>query len=247
MSALADALAELGRAGVKADPRDAPKGLEGPRLIDVLLAAACARGDPAAIALFERSYFTHAVRALRKMGLTASLADDIVSWMRFEVFARDGKPLVATYSGRGDLGSWVRSVAVHEGLKRVKRQRREVEPDAAAEIPVAAVELGLSRGAHGKEFTRALKACFRELSVEQRNLLRQYFLDGLTIDALAKLYSIHRSTAARRVDAARAELVGKVKAQLQRDLGMSSHTVEEVITLSNLDESLNGLLRKTRV
>ncbi|MBL8949994.1 MAG: hypothetical protein JNK82_04400 [Myxococcaceae bacterium] len=246
MSERDDAVAELARLGVKVTTATVPKGVEGPRVLDVLLAEACARGDGAAIALFEKTYFPHATRALAKMGLPGSLADDVVSWMRFELFARDGKPLTATYSGRGDLGSWVRSIAVHEGLKRVKKARREVDPEAVAELPVPAIELGMVSGAHGKEFTRALQETFRELSVDQRNLLRQYFLDGLTIDALAKLHAIHRSTAARRVDAARAELVEKVKGRLKVELGMSNQTVEEVITLSNLDESLGGLLRKTK-
>jgi len=248
MSGLAEAVAELAKAGVKIDAAAFAKGrsLDGLRLADLALAWACGRGDGAAIALFEQRYFPQAERALKKMKLSQTLSDDVLGWMRFELFARPGGPLIATYSGRGDLGSWVRSIAVHQALKQAKKQRRDVTPEAAAELPVPEAGLASMRGAYGKQFTRALDECFRALSVEQRNLLRQYFLDGLSIDVLAKLHAVHRSTAARRVDAARAALAAAVRERLLKDLALSRSDVDEVITLSNLDESLGGLLRRTR-
>jgi RNA polymerase sigma-70 factor (ECF subfamily) len=101
------------------------------------------------------------------------------------------------------------------------------------------------KGAYGKEFTRALDESFRSLEVGERNLLRQYFLDGLSIDALARLYDIHRATAARRVTAAREKLTERVKVRLVEQLNLGESSVQEVITLSNLDESLSTLLRKS--
>jgi RNA polymerase sigma-70 factor (ECF subfamily) len=210
------------------------------------LAWACARHDEAAIRHFERTYFGEARRALAKLKLSATLADDVLGWMRFELFVRPEGALVATYSGRGDLGSWVRAIAVHEALKRARKARREVTPDALADLPVPEPELAAMRGAHGAAFTRALSDSFRALTPEERNLLRQYFLDGLTIDTLAGLYKIHRATAARRVSAARTRLVDQVRAALIRDLALSEAGVDQVITLSNLNESLGQLLRATR-
>lgn len=209
------------------------------------LAWACAQKNEAAIGHFERTYFAQAKRALKKMKLSQTLTDDVLGWMRFELFARPG-PLVMTYSGRGDLGSWVRAIAVHEALKRARKERRDVTPDEAAELPMPDVELSAMRGAYGPQFTRALADGFRAMSTEERNLLRQYFLDGLTIDVLAGLYKVHRATAARRVTAAREALVKKVRDGLVRELQLSETGVDQVITLSNLDESLSALLRKTR-
>lgn len=223
--------------------RDSAAGLH---LADLALAWACSQGQTPALVLFEREHFAQAARALRRMRLSETLADDVLGWMRFELFARPQGGLLGTYSGRGDLGSWVRSIAVHEALKRVRRQRREVTPEAAADLPVPEAGLVAMRGAHGAEFTRALDESFRALSTQQRNLLRQYFLDGLTIDVLARLYKVHRATAARWVAAARTELVEKVRARLARELALSEAGVDEVITLSNLQESLGELLRRTR-
>ena len=213
---------------------------------DLALAFACAQKNEPALIHFERTYFAQASRALKKMKLSGTLADDVLGWMRFELFARPQGPLVLTYSGRGDLGSWVRAIAVHEALKRVRRERRDVTPEVAADLPMPDAELSAMRGAYGVEFTRALADSFGAMSTQERNLLRQYFLDGLTIDTLAGLYKIHRATAARRVTAAREELVERVRTSLVRELKLSQTGVDQVITLSNLKESLGALLRKTR-
>lgn len=220
---------------------------DGPlRVFELALAWACMQRSEPAILYFERTYFPEAGRALRKMKLSRTLAEDVFGWMRFELFVRPDGALIGTYSGRGDLGSWVRAIAVHEALKRARKARREVSADEVPELPMPEPELVAMRGAYGAEFTRALSESFRSLAAEERTLLRQYFLDGLTIDVLAKLYQIHRATAARRVAAARTRLVDRVRAALARDLALSEAGIDAVITLSNLDESLSQLLRNTR-
>jgi RNA polymerase sigma-70 factor (ECF subfamily) len=216
-----------------------------PQTEALVLVFACLRGDSAAITHLEREYFAKVRGALKKMNV-GGLEDELIDWLRFELFAREQGPLLATYSGKGDLTGFLRAIAVHEALKRLKKQKREVTPEAMAELPVPEIELATMKGAYGKEFTRALDEAFRSMTVEERNLLRQYFLDGLSIDALAKLYDIHRATAARRVTAAKEKLTGRVKETLVSALQLGESSVQQVITLSNLDQSLSKLLRKTR-
>jgi RNA polymerase sigma-70 factor, ECF subfamily len=216
------------------------------RIADLSLALACERGDTAAIAVFERTHLAMVRRALGKLKINPAIIDDVLGWMRFELFVRPAPALIATYSGRGDLGSWTRAIGVHESIKRARRARREVSPELAPELPVPAPELVAMRGAYGQTFTQALSSAFGKLEASERTLLRQYFLDGLTIDVLAELYQIHRATAARRVAAARERLVDAVRDILKTQLGVSDQSVDEIITLSNLDESIGTLLRLTR-
>lgn len=216
------------------------------RIADLALAVACERGDDAAIRLFERTHLAMAKRALAKLKINPAIVDDVLGWMRFELFVRPAPTLISTYSGRGDLASWTRTIGVHEAVKRARRARREVSPELAPELPVPAPELVAMRGAYGETFTRALSSAFAKLEANERTLLRQYFLDGLTVDVLAELYQIHRATAARRVTAARERLVDSVRAMLKTELNIGDHSVDEIITLSNLDESLGTLLRRTR-
>lgn len=247
--ALEAALAALEARGISLDGKAFARFVAGKpqaHLEDLGVAFACAKGQPAAVQLLERVHLAQAERALRKMNLGSSVVEDVMGEVRFELFAREGGALIGTYSGRGALGGWVRAIAVHAALKRAKKQRREVTPEAAADLPVPAVELAALRGAYGAQFTRALDSSFRALPLEQRNLLRQSFLDGLSIDVLAGLLQVHRATAARRVAAAREALTSAVKAQLMRELQLGETSVQEVISLSNLQESLSALLRRTR-
>lgn len=250
-AALARASSHLKAVGAKADARAledflrAPHRREATHVEDLALAFACGQGDPAALAAFEQTWIPRAVRALRKVRIDATVVDDVLGWLRFQLFARDGEPLIQTYSGRSDLGAWLRAIVIHEALRRVKRQRRELTPEAAADIPVPDVELSAMRGAYGASFTKAMKAGFQALPVEQRNLLRQYFLDGLTIDALAGLYRVHRATAARWVQAAREALSGNVRALLKADLKLQDSSIDRLITVDNLEVSLSKILRKT--
>ncbi|MFT3713139.1 MAG: sigma-70 family RNA polymerase sigma factor [Archangium sp.] len=215
-----------------------------PQVEALALVFACVQGKTPAIRHLEDRYFPKVRGALKKMN-AGGLEDELIDWLRFELFAREQGPLLSTYSGKGDLTAFLRAIAVHEALKRLKKQKREVDADAVEELPMPQVELAAMKGAYGKEFTRALDESFRSLEVTERNLLRQYFLDGLSIDALAKLYDIHRATAARRVTAAKEKLTDRVKARLIEQLNLGESSVQEVITLSNLDESLSTLLRKS--
>lgn len=217
-----------------------------PHLEELALAFACLHGDARAIERFEREYFPHAERALRRMNADQTLRDDVISWMRGELFVRPQGGLLASYSGRGELAGWLRSVATREALKRLESGKKEVPADALEELPLPASELAFLRGAHAAQFTRAFNDAFAALTPEERNLLRQHFLDGLSIDVLARLYDVHRATAARRLVAARTALVEDVRTRLKRELALSTGGVDELITLSNLDESLEVLLKKTR-
>lgn len=232
----------------KLDPKQFEKWLgprkSAPQRDALALVFACLQGDSAAVRQLEAAHFPKVRSALKKMNV-GGLEDELIDWLRFELFAREQGPLLETYTGKGDLTGFLRAIAVHEALKRLKKQKREVTPEAVAELPMPEVELAAMKGAYGKQFTRALEESFRSLELPERNLLRQYFLDGLSIDALAKLHHIHRATAARRVNAAKDKLTERVKQKLIAELQLGESSVREVITLSNLDESLGTLLRKS--
>lgn len=81
------------------------------------------------------------------------------------------------------------------------------------------------------------------LTEQQRAVLRQYHIDGLTIDQLAALYRINRATAARWVARARLDVVTITRARLIADSGLPSADVDSIIRLvrSQLSISLRQL------
>jgi RNA polymerase sigma-70 factor (ECF subfamily) len=249
---LNDAVQGLRALGARVDTRaleawlNAPRRKAGPHRADLALAFACFKGDAAALAFFERTWVVKAQRTLEKARFDAAVVDDVLGWLRFELFARDGERLIETYSGKSDLGAWLRAIVLHQAVHQVKRRRREVthHGDEHA-VPVPSGDLVALQGAYGPQFTQAIEKSFRALSVEQRNLLRQYFLDGLSIDVLAKMHQVHRATAARRVKAASDALNESVRAELKLALQAGDGTVDKLFTAANLQQSLSKILRKT--
>jgi RNA polymerase sigma-70 factor (ECF subfamily) len=184
----------------------------------LFLAYHCLGGDSRALGLLEERYLPQVGRALGRMKLSSAAIDDIKASLREKLFfAQQGaRPLVADYSGRGELGVWLRSIAVHLALKLKKNERKHVEADehvgslAAKGNP----ELDYLRERHAAQFTAALHRALEGLSVRERNLLRQHYLDGLSLDALGELYRVHRATAARWVAGAREAVLQAVRAEL---------------------------------
>ncbi len=77
------------------------------------LAAACLRGVPAAIEAFEREVLPSARRALAGRA-DAAVVDEILQRVRARLLTEiHGAPRLAIYGGRGPIGGFVRTVAVH--------------------------------------------------------------------------------------------------------------------------------------
>ncbi len=216
---------------------------------DLYLACACARGHPLAIAYVEHEHFPAARRALARMSLPGSLEEDVLATLceRLFVSSAGAPPLIASYSGRGELGRWLRSVAVNAALRASRDHDRWVplETRGVEEIPVADAELAFLRGASVGAFQSALRDAFAALERRDRNLLRQYFLDGLTLEGLARLYGVHSSTVWRRIEASRKALVDGVRARLRTMLGLSESGVNSVVRSACEHASVAGLLRPT--
>jgi RNA polymerase sigma-70 factor (ECF subfamily) len=66
-------------------------------------------------------------------------------------------------------------------------------------------------------FARALAG----MSTEDRLLLKQRFVHGLTCDELAAMYGMHRATAARRVSDLRGKLVAATREDVTRELDIA--------------------------
>jgi RNA polymerase sigma-70 factor, ECF subfamily len=217
---------------------------------DLYLACACDRGDTAAIAAFDARYMPEIDRALERLRVAPLIADDLKGGMREKLFfPKDGdRSLLAGYSGRGEIGAWLRAVAVRAARKTLRPARAtpaEREAEFGAGAPGADPELGYLRATFAAESTSALAEAIAELPVRDRNLLRQYYIDGLTVDQLGKLYRVHRATAARWVTDVRDALVKDVQRRLMRRLRLDENELKSVMRAarSQLDLSIQRLLQ----
>ena len=228
-------------------PADAAETIGQLRIGDLYLACACTRGDDAAIAAFQRTYFGEIDFAARR----ARAAPDIAAEARQNigrVLFSGPSPAIADYAGRGDLRGWVRVTAMREVLRLLARAQREIPVDDEAFLdalsPAVDPELGYVRSMYRDDFDAAFRTAVAALSDRERELLRRQLIDGTTIDELAAMHGVHRATAARWFQAARKALLDGTRRELEHRLGASSSEVDSIIRLlvSRIDVSLERLL-----
>ena len=215
---------------------------------DLWLALACMNGDGAACELFDRQFVSRLRPALGQFGLSADEIDETLQMLRTKLLVGDGEgPRIAEYSGRADLRMWLRTIALRAAID-LRRAHRDVQADDAELAAQPAIaddpELVHLRDRYRDELAAAVTAAIRELDARDRLLLKYHYLDGLSVDRIGALYTIHRATAARWVAAAREALATRAQRILIAKLRVTPSELRSIARLveSQLDLSMRRLL-----
>ena len=216
---------------------------------DLYLAYGCARGDARAIGQFEATFGSELAIIRARLRRAEAEADDFVQICRQRLLAPP-KPKIADYSGQGDLRNWLRVTLLrmlidYQRANRRRDQQEELvdsEPRAIDEPPDA--ELTILKQKYGEAFRTSFEAAVRDLSAEERNVLRLHFAEGLGIDRIAALFGCHRATAARRITRARGALLRATRARLMQELRLDVDELDSVMRLieSNVHVSVQRVL-----
>src|SRR5262249_27868838 len=142
---------------------------------------------------------------IARIDRSPAFAEEITQVVRERLLVRrDGAPpRIADYAGRGALASWLRVIAVRAALDR---RPDDDDDDSAAPDQLAAdaaPQLAVLRPRHAAAMTEALREAVAALAPEQRVILRMYFASGQSTEQIAAVLRVNRSTAARRLVAAR--------------------------------------------
>jgi RNA polymerase sigma-70 factor, ECF subfamily len=226
------------------------QGPEGLKVADLYLAFACTQGDAAALRSFEQHYMPEMEASLVRLRLPDFQREELGQELRQKLLVAQDEtgPRIGTYGGRGDLRRWVRAVATREGLVLLRKHTPEVEMEEEffEAFPAAAedVELQHVRREYQVEFKKAFEEALASLPPEERNLIRQHFIDGLSTPRLAALHGAHRVTLFRRLKHACETLVERTRKLLLERLPMSEGELASLNRLirSQLDVSLERLL-----
>lgn len=214
---------------------------------DVYLAAACGQGDAGAIAAFCAQLFPPTRASLAKLGADDATIDEVLQRLRITLFVGDTgrQRQIGSYSARGRLRSWVRTIAVRT-CRRLMGTGHGDDAAALENLPIAGddPEIELLKEQYGEQFRASFRAALAALSDRERNVLRQHYIDGLSIDKLGTLYRVHRATAARWVSRARRALLDTTRTNLVTELGIQTIEVDSIIRLvrSQLDISIHDFL-----
>ena len=214
------------------------------RLEDLALARACAAGHERAWEVFMKRFreklYDVARHITREDSAGRELADSVYADL-YGTRTREGERVskLNSYSGRGSLDGWLRTVLAQEYVNNYRRGRRMVSMDEEAEEgtqfaaanpePVASADPRLER---------AVAEAIRSLADADRFVLASYFLDQRTLAEIAVALKVHESTISRKVE----KLTKGLHKQVLKNLtsqGMSRRQAEEALETDVRDMTLD--------
>jgi RNA polymerase sigma-70 factor, ECF subfamily len=214
------------------------------RLEDLALARGCAAGNERAwevfMLRFREKLYDVARQITRQDGSARELADCVYADL-FGTKSREGARIskLSSYSGRGSLDGWLRTVLAQEFVNTYRKQRRLVSLDEESEeggqFPAPAVKASAPAD---PLLERATEETLGALADEERFLLASYFLDGRTLAQIARVLAVHESTISRRVE----KLTKSIRKQIVKRLvgyGMNRCQAEEALSADVRDLSLD--------
>lgn len=214
------------------------------RVEDLALARACALGNEKAwevfLTRFRVKLYDMAGPMTRESSAARELADSLYADL-YGTESRDGQRVskLASYTGRGSLEGWLRTVMAQEYINRYRRQKRLVSLEEKEEdgTHFAAPEPEPAIAVDSRVKTAADEA-LAALSAEDRFLLASYYLDGRTLAEIARLLRVHESTISRKLDKLAKSLRKQIVAELTKR-GLSRRQAEEAMEVDVRDLQVN--------
>ncbi|MBK7580200.1 MAG: sigma-70 family RNA polymerase sigma factor [Myxococcales bacterium] len=246
-AAFAQFLGERSPAG--ADPLQTLSEL---RIEELYLCCACLSGSSAAINELDRRFIADSGRALGRFRNDSQAREEALQHAREKLLTggADAPPKLAQYSGRGALGGWIRVVVVRTALNTQRAEKRHVPRDddlLATRIAEdsADPELRVMKAEYADTLAQAVAGAFRRLTSEQRNLLRMYVIDELSLAELGRLHSVDASTISRWLTKIRGRLLEDAQNELLERHALRPSECASVMRLvrSDLHLSIARLLQ----
>jgi RNA polymerase sigma-70 factor (ECF subfamily) len=214
------------------------------RVEELALARACALGHEHAWEVFLTRYreklYDVAGYITKESSAARELADSIYAEL-YGTATRDGQRAskLASYTGRGSLEGWLRTVMAQEHINRYRRQRRLVSLDEETEegIQFASAESEAAIAVDPR-VEAAVDEVLVALPSEDRFVLASYFLDEQTLAEIARTLGVHESTISRKLDRLAKSLRKQILASLGRR-GMSRRQAQEALEVDVRDLRVN--------
>ena len=215
---------------------------------DLYLACGCAAGSPKAVELFASRFFPVIKRAVAQLDVPAAWVEDIRQTVYDKLFLTDSERPAAIrhYQGTGDLATWVHVVAVRQTVDLIRKRNRE---QTMRELPEVIAsddnpELRFLKERFGSEFKAVFEEVVSRLSSKERNLLRYQLVASLTLEQIAGVYRVNRSTVVRWMQALRDKLLEQTRVGLSEKLHLTGGEFVSLMRLiqSQLQVSIKRLL-----
>jgi len=184
---------------------------------DLYLCCACAAGNAEALRVLEGDGLSLAVSAISRIEREHDFVQETLQEVREKLLVGPSAK-VLDYTGRGPLLAWLRVVATrcaldHYRSMRASAARKTELSDSLTERGIS-IESSLARLRYGSSFQSALRRAVTNLPAQDRNVLRMHVNGQCSIDEIGRAYNVHRATAARWLERARARIYEAVRREL---------------------------------
>jgi RNA polymerase sigma-70 factor (ECF subfamily) len=214
------------------------------RLEDLVLARACAAGHERAwelfMARFRELLYDSALGIAREASQAKDLADSLYADL-YGMNERDGRRTskLSSYTGRGSLEGWLRTVVAQEFINRYRTTKRlvslEEEEEEGAQFAATEPSPIL---ATDSRIDSAVDEALAALDSESRTILASYYLDGRKLAEIGRLLGFHEATASRKLDRITKTLRKSIRDVLLAR-GMSRRQVDEALEADVRDLNVN--------
>lgn len=214
------------------------------RVEELALARACARGHEPAWEVFMTRYREKLYYAAGSIARESSRARDLADGLYADLYgtvirAEQRVSKLSSYTGRGSLEGWLRTVVAQEYVNRYRRERRLISLDGESEEGEQfAASQEEPRAPVDSRLETATDQVLGALRPEDRFLLASYYLDERTLADIARALGVHESTISRRLDRLAKSLRKQLLGSLGR-LGMSRRQALEALDVDVRDFTLN--------
>jgi RNA polymerase sigma-70 factor (ECF subfamily) len=215
----------------------------GLRIEELALARACAAGQERAWEVFMSRYreklYDIATYIAKETSAARELADSLYGDL-YGTATREGLRVskLASYTGRGSLEGWLRTVLAQEFVNRYRRQRRlvslEEETEDGHELP--------ARVAVDPRVEAATDEALSALPAEDRFILASYYLDDRTLAEIGRALTVHESTISRKLDKLAKSVRKRILKTLEQE-GMSRRQAEEAMEVDVRDLHQKSVFR----
>ena len=210
------------------------------RIDELALARACAAGYNSAweifLTRFREKLYLSALRITREDSAAHELADSVYADL-YGTNTREGKRVskLSSYTGRGSLEGWLRTVLAQEYVNRYRRTKRLVSLEEESEdgVQFSSPEPESAVPADSR-LAQATDELLGQLPAEDRAVLSAYYLDGRTLAEIARMLGVHESTISRKIDKLAKSLRKQLLIALTRR-GMSRRQAEEALEVDVRD------------
>ncbi len=204
---------------------------------DLYVAYGCSVGDTAALAIFEQHFMPKVTAYLQRGDALARFGDDLKQQLRARLLLADGPvlPRIASYTGRGPMGAWLRVTAARLAINMRASERPTVpfDEDAPAGYPAREdPELAYLRTQYGAVLREATRDALAALEPRDATILRLFFLESMTQVAIGRLLRMSERTVRRSVLDARERILSFTRKRLSERLALPETQLDTILRLA---------------